>query len=79
MKPSKTVEFIVSLCWNGEEIRATSLVLNESYILDGTKCVFNESVLDELISYQEHSLKPYSVVRLGNNRVVNVTGKRIKH
>ena len=76
MKPSKIVEFIVSRCWSGEEIRSTSFVLNDTYVLEGVKYKLDEEVFDGLVSYQEHSLKPYSVTRIGNDKVISITGKR---
>lgn len=79
MKLSKIAEFFLSLCWKDEEIRATTFVLNDTYVLDGVKYILNEELLNELINYQEHSTRTYSVVRMGNDKVVNLTGKRIKH
>ncbi|WP_211747914.1 hypothetical protein [Paenibacillus sp. Marseille-Q4541] len=76
MKPSKIVEFIVSRCWSGDEIRSTSFVLNDTFVLEGDKYKLDEKLLQDLIKYQEFSIKPYSVTRIGSDKVVSVSGKR---
>lgn len=77
IKVNDLIKHIVSICCDGEEIKATNFVMGENYTYEGKKYELNDDFYNELVKYQEYSSKPFKVVRLGNSKVVNVTGKRV--
>lgn len=76
IKANDLIRHIVSICCDGEEIKATNFVMGETYTYEGKKYELNEDFYKELVKYQDCSIKPFKVVRLGNSKVVNVTGVR---
>jgi hypothetical protein len=70
---SKETLKLAELCWSGNEIRSTNVVIGENYTdTDGTLYKIRENTYEELIHYQDRAEKKFKARRVG--RVINLIG-----
>ena len=73
MNWSKETLKLAEMCWNGDQIRSTSVRIGETYFdKEGNKYKIRQNTYDELVRYAEVAAKKFKIQRFG--MVINLMG-----